>query len=80
MSTNSSCVCYTEYVYKVVDAAKYEITDYKINNNNINYNSANLAYKRTIDRSTNQQCNHLDPAYRFYRTTSEYAWVRQFYP
>ena len=59
-------------MYKVFDAAKYEITDYKNNNSNINYNSANLAYKRTIDRSANQQCNHLDPAYRFYRTTSEY--------
>ena len=63
MSNNSSCVCYTEYVYKIVDAPKYEIIDYKKQQqNNINYNSTNLAYKRTIDRSTNQQCNHLVPA------------------
>ena len=45
MSNNSSCVCYKEYVYKIVDATKYEIIDYKNNNNN-NYNSTNLAYTK----------------------------------
>ena len=44
MSNNSSCVCYKEYVYKIVDATKYEIIDYKKQQqNNINYNSTNLA-------------------------------------
>ena len=74
---NCSCLitanAFFLYGVCVQDCRSYQVRNYRLQKRQLRLNQFGV-YTKEPYASTNQQCNHF-PAYRFYRTTSEYEYT-----